>query len=87
MEWDDEFEADDTNDATFPCPECGQVIAADAEICPGCGYYMTDEDFETESQVLASGQPTWVLVTAALLLFAFLAWFLAPLLSILRVPT
>ena len=48
---DDDFEDDDfavdefvEHDATIDCPHCGKEIYEDAERCPHCERYLSDED-------------------------------------------
>ncbi|MEM7475459.1 MAG: hypothetical protein AAF483_10745 [Planctomycetota bacterium] len=66
--YDDEFyEEEDSSDCTVPCPECKADIYDDAERCPECGYYLV------ESERLGTGKPTWILLTAILLLAAYFA--------------
>jgi predicted nucleic acid-binding Zn ribbon protein len=63
--WDPEDEGDDAGD-TVPCPYCGAAIYDDAVRCPKCGEYLSDEERTT------AGRPTWVIVTALLVLAGFL---------------
>lgn len=62
--WDDESDADD--DPTMPCPSCGADVYDDAVRCPVCERYLSDEERMTTSQ-----RP-WIIVTALVLLVAFL---------------
>jgi hypothetical protein len=68
---DDEFAdepADDDRDATIPCPHCGAEIYDDAEQCPACGEYLSDEDAP------AARRPWWILIGVAICLAIVVAW-------------
>lgn len=63
----DEFdEEDDDIDETYPCPHCGHDVYVDAEWCPRCENYLSEEDAP------ATSFPPWVKMTAALLLTLFI---------------
>jgi len=72
-EYDDEEEdADEEYDCeTRPCPFCKKEIYEQAELCPHCGRYISDED-------LPARHPPWVIVGAVIALVAMLlcCWFL-----------
>jgi uncharacterized paraquat-inducible protein A len=56
-------DADDSADVdTVTCPNCRRDVYEGAEQCPRCGHYFSAEDAPQRSH------PTWVIVTAALLL-------------------
>jgi predicted nucleic acid-binding Zn ribbon protein len=42
-----------------PCPYCGEMIYEDAERCPECGKYLSEEDSPSK-------QPRWVWVTVVI---------------------
>jgi predicted amidophosphoribosyltransferase len=74
---DDDFEdAEDWHDdesddePTVPCPECGDPVLEIADRCPACGYWLTETDRQRSSRHAA--MPTWVKLTAAVLLLAML---------------
>lgn len=50
-EFDDDGDADDPGDddtsATIPCPHCGEEIHEDAQRCPYCEQYLSEEDRPT----------------------------------------
>jgi len=43
-DWDDDDEPYDEDDQdevdTFPCPECGQLVYEEADVCPYCGCIL-----------------------------------------------
>ena len=41
---DDEFDADWDDEPTIECPYCGREIHEDAQRCPHCERYISDED-------------------------------------------
>ena len=63
-DWDDELDApdydadDDVDDdePTVPCPYCREEIHEDAERCPHCGQYISDEDAP------AARKPWWIIL-------------------------
>jgi hypothetical protein len=72
-DWEDDFEADegddfdssdDIDDATIPCPYCRRPIHEEAERCPHCEQYVSQED------ATASRKPWWLLVGVAAGLYA-----------------
>ena len=77
MAWDDEddeadyagFDTSEPDDeATIPCPFCGEEIYDDAECCPECGRYLTKED--------APSQPKswWVVAGVVICIAIVVAW-------------
>lgn len=60
---------DDEGPATVPCPYCRAEIIEDAEQCPRCGKYITDEDAPRPSR----GSFWVILMILALLAAAMLA--------------
>lgn len=63
----DEFEDDDTDDPTAPCPHCLRPIYDDAERCPACGAYLSREDAPRRGG-------WWLWLGAAAGLLAVLTW-------------
>ena len=53
---------DDDGPATVPCPHCGAEIIEDAEQCPKCGRYLSEED----SPSTGKSGAWWILVLLAL---------------------
>ena len=58
----DEDYSVNSESSTSPCPQCGAQVYEDAEQCPVCGQYITDEDTPRTSQ------PRWVVWTAIVIL-------------------
>lgn len=67
---DDEFA--DNGPEEVPCQSCGELIYADADRCPVCGHWQTDE-FAGPDAPPRSRYPRWVSVTS-LTLLALIAW-------------
>ena len=68
--WDnDDIESwdDDDEDATFPCPHCGEPVYEDAERCPHCEQYLSDEDAPAEAK------PWWI-VAGVIAVLAMVYW-------------
>lgn len=65
----------DPDDETEGCPFCGRQVYHDAEQCPYCRNYLLDRDTSATIH-----RPTWVVVTAMLLIAIILYWFIGPLL-------
>jgi predicted nucleic acid-binding Zn ribbon protein len=51
---------DDEDNVTINCPYCAAEIYEDAEQCPHCGQYISDEDAPRE------GKPAWLIVVILL---------------------
>lgn len=78
MAWDDndlDDEDDDSgdvesseDDSTSACPHCGKAVYDDAEQCPACGEYLSQED------AAATPRKWWVVVTAVICLVLAIAW-------------
>ena len=72
-DWDDDFDADegddfdasnDEDETTIPCPYCRRPIHEEAERCPHCEQYVSQEDAPS------SRKPWWLLVGVAAGLYA-----------------
>lgn len=61
--WDDDLDEDPADDNTVPCPHCRRQIHEDAERCPYCERYLSDEDTVTFQK------PWWVVVGALVCLY------------------
>ena len=62
---DDNDEGDDQVD-TVTCPHCRREVAAFADQCPKCVWYLAEEDTPRRTQ------PKWVVVTTLVLLATML---------------
>lgn len=77
MAWDDNDESDyagfdtsDPDDATVPCPFCGEEIYEEAQRCAECGRYLSDENAPSQRK------PWWIVVGALVCIVIVLAWVL-----------
>jgi hypothetical protein len=81
QDWDDDDCGDDreacgcesgdsseTDDATMPCPYCGETIYDDAPQCPHCGQYILADDIRSQRQ------PWWIIIGVLLCIGAVLVW-------------
>jgi hypothetical protein len=57
-------------DDLVDCPYCGESIYEEAERCPHCEKYISQEDKPT------TGQPLWIYICGLLALGAALTWIL-----------
>jgi hypothetical protein len=62
-EWDEEDE-----EPTVPCPYCREEIHEDAQRCPHCGNYISEEDAPP------GRKPWWIIVGVVLCLYAVYRW-------------
>jgi hypothetical protein len=75
-DWDDEpedwLDGDEPDEAdTAPCPECGQPVDYVTEKCPACGYWLSAAD--RRSMWSRDSNPTWIRITAVVVLVAVVA--------------
>jgi hypothetical protein len=71
MEYDPEDEdwPDDWDDEpTIPCPHCGREILEDAERCPCCERYLSEEDAPRPRK------PWWIIVGVVACLCVVYLW-------------
>jgi hypothetical protein len=57
----------DDRDDTIPCPHCGEAVYEEAERCPRCATYLSEEDAPVRN-------PWWVVVGALAVLGAVAVW-------------
>jgi len=50
---------------THPCPSCGKTLYEDADACPNCGEYISQEDPNSK-------KPLWLILTVAICIVAIL---------------
>jgi uncharacterized paraquat-inducible protein A len=67
-DWSDETGDDD---ATVPCPYCGQEMYEDSPRCPRCGQYISAEDAPQRHM------PWWIILGVVLCLCVILVWVFA----------
>jgi hypothetical protein len=63
------FDTDD-EDTTTACQYCGAAVYDDAERCPSCGNYLSEEE-------APSRFPVWVKITALVCLVVVVMWVLS----------
>ena len=61
---------DDDDNATIACPHCGADVYDDAEQCPACGQYLSQEDAPAKTP------PWWILIGVAICLVIAILWML-----------
>jgi len=59
--------SDSADDDTVACPYCRAAMYAGAEQCGRCKKYIEDD------ALAESGKPRWIIVTAIIILVAFIA--------------
>ena len=66
---DDEVADCDADDETssVACPNCRQAVYEDAEQCPHCGHYLSDED-------RTGRKPLWIIIGFALCCVVVIYW-------------
>ena len=64
--WDEEAEDDD--DYTIPCPWCKRSIHEDAERCPYCEHYISEEDAPPQRK------PWWIIVGVLICFYLIYHW-------------
>jgi len=65
-DWEDESEADE--EETVPCPYCGAPVHEDAQRCPHCEHYISEEDRP------ATRRPWWIILGALAVLYLVYRW-------------
>lgn len=65
---DDEWDEDDDETDTVPCPYCHRPVSEDTPRCPYCEQYISGEDAPP------APKPWWILVGAVLGLIAAYWW-------------
>ena len=66
----DESDSDWGDDGYIPCPHCGETMLEDAEYCPSCDRWMSEEETSKPKS------PAWVMIVAAVLLGLMLTYVL-----------
>lgn len=63
----DDWNVDDDDVDTLPCPACGESMFEDSPRCPACGEYVTTTDSSPR-------RPLWVMATAIVCLVLAAWW-------------
>ena len=58
----------DDDEPTIPCPYCRREIHEDAERCPHCERYISDEDAPPQRK------PWWIIVGTLACFYIFYRW-------------
>lgn len=70
-DWDEDDEdqgwAEYDEAATVECPSCGEEIYEDAQRCPHCGSYVSQEDAPLR-------KPLWIVLGTAVCLYVVYRW-------------
>jgi predicted nucleic acid-binding Zn ribbon protein len=66
--WEGPDQDEDEEDTTIPCPYCGESIHEDAQRCPYCENYLSEEDTPAEAK------PWWIIVGALLCMYVIYRW-------------
>lgn len=72
-DWDDDFDSaiddgdSELDEGTVSCPYCGAAVFEDAEWCPHCENYISQEDAPT-----GQSKPAWIWVVLFLILGTFI---------------
>jgi hypothetical protein len=74
-DWDEDPAGDDDesdeDEPTLPCPYCRREIHEEAERCPYCDHYISDEDRRR------AAKPWWLVASVAVCLILVLWWIAA----------
>jgi hypothetical protein len=63
----DDGDDEDCLGLTVPCPHCFHTVYEDAEWCPGCGQYLSEEDAPRR-------KPLWIVLGVLACLAVVLGW-------------
>jgi hypothetical protein len=64
----DSYDDDGDDEPTIPCPWCRREIHEDAERCPYCEHYLSDEDAPPRRK------PWWIVVGTMACLYLCYRW-------------
>jgi len=68
----DDPDEEDLDGYTLSCPHCGGEIYADADVCPHCRSFISDEDFERPGSDQLKGWGVVIIIVMILLLLAMM---------------
>ena len=69
-EWDDDYDDEEEDESTVACHFCRRQIHEDAERCPYCGNFVTDED----AAAAPDRKPLWIIVGSLLVMYMVYRW-------------
>jgi hypothetical protein len=67
-EWEDNFDTDPEEEPTVPCPHCRRQIHEDAQRCPYCEHYLSDEE------TTPGHKPWWIIAGVLACLYVVYRW-------------
>ena len=67
-EYPDDYDLNDDEVELLPCPSCGREVYEETEKCPYCGDWIMPRQ-------AAARTPFWFRVVGAVVVVAFLLWF------------
>jgi len=67
-DFDDDYDQEDDDEPTVPCPYCRREIHEEAQRCPYCEKYISGEDAPL------TRKPWWIYLTVGICLIIALRW-------------
>jgi len=67
-DWDEGSPAEQDEELTERCPHCGHEVHEDAQMCPYC------ENWITEEEDLPTQRPLWFILTTVVCLLIVILW-------------
>jgi hypothetical protein len=67
-EWEEDFASDLEEEPTVPCPHCRRQIHEDAQRCPYCEQFISDEE------TAPGHKPWWIVAGALVCLYVVFRW-------------
>ncbi len=65
---DPEYDDEDDDEPTISCPFCREEVHEDAQRCPHCEHYLSEEDAPSASK------PWWIVVGVVACLYMVYRW-------------
>jgi predicted nucleic acid-binding Zn ribbon protein len=72
-DWYDDEDDQPEDEPEAACPECGAAIYLGAEMCPECGYWLTEADRRAVQP--GASRSLWIKIAAVVALIAFVTVF------------